>query len=69
MSVCLLIVTVSHTKTDERIEVPLEVWTRVDPRKWKSCIRWITQGKGQLWAHLRLIVNYREYPACAKVIR
>ena len=32
LSVCLLVTTVSPTKTDEPIEVPFGLWTRVGPR-------------------------------------
>jgi len=71
-SVFLLVITVSCAKTDELIEMPFGVGTRVEPRNRVSVGAWITvQCKGQFlkvdisWP----TVKYREHPASAEVIR
>jgi len=62
-------------KTDEPIEMPFGLWTRVGPTQKELCIRrgpdppWkeaILRGEG---AAERPIVKYREYPPCAAAMR
>ena len=69
MSVCLLDVTVSSTKTAEPIKMLFGMWARVGL---KQCVRaLIPPGKEQFWGISLRIVKYQceEYLRLVKVIQ
>jgi len=57
LSLCLLVKSVSPAKTDEPIEMPFGLWTRVGPRDHVLCGGPDPQGEGTIWSG---VVPYRK---------